>query len=169
MYIPKGQWYNFWTRETLEGGKEEWVDADIDEIPMFVRAGSIIPRYPVMQYVGEKKIEFLTLDVYYTIGSDKSIVYEDAADGYDYKKGRFSLRNLKFKGTKKEMVISQYKDGKFTTEYETLRFNFIGLPFEIDYVEVDNAQVSLEDLQYDRDTQTMMVHKEFSEFHVVGK
>jgi alpha-glucosidase len=76
---------------------------------------------------------------------------------------------LKFKGTKKEMVISQYKDGKFTTEYETLRFNFIGLPFEIDYVEVDNAQVSLEDLQYDRDTQTMMVNKEFSEFHVVGK
>jgi len=169
MYIPRGEWYDFWTREIITGGREEWVDADIDQIPLFVKAGSIIPRYPVMQYVGEKQIEFLTLDVYYTMGSDKSIVYEDASDGYDYKKGRFSLRNLKFKGTKNEMVISQYKDGKYITEYETLRFNFIGLPFEIDHVEVDNVRIPLEDLQYDQATQTMLVNKEFSEFHVVGK
>ena len=169
MYIPRGEWYNFWTRETIIGGKETWVDADIDEIPLFVKTGSIIPRYPVMQYVGEKKIEFLTLDVYYTVGKEKSIVYEDASDGYDYKKGRFSLRNLTFKGKENEMIISQYKDGKYTTEYETLRFNFIGLPFEIDYVEVDNVVVSLEKLKYDIESQTMYVPKNFNEFHVVGK
>ncbi len=169
MYIPRGEWYNFWTRETVTGGKETWVDADIDEIPLFVKSGSIIPRYPVQQYVGEKKIEFLTLDVYYTIGNDKSVIYEDANDGYDYKKGRFSLRNLKFKGKEKEMVISQYKDGKFITEYETLRFNFIGLPFDIDFVEVDNVKISFDDLQYDLKTQTMYVDKNFSELHVVGK
>ncbi len=169
MYIPRGAWYNFWTREIVEGGSETWVDADIDEIPLFVKAGSIIPRYPVMQYVGEKQIEFLTLDVYYTIGSDKSIIYEDATDGYDYKKGRFSLRNLMFKGKEKEMVISQFKDGKYTTEYETLRFNFIGLPFEIDYVEVDNVKISFEELNYDKDTQTMYVDKNFVQIHLVGK
>lgn len=169
MYIPRGEWYNFWTRETITGGKEAWVDADIDEIPLFVKAGAIIPRYPVMQYVGEKKIEFLTLDVYYTQGKDKSIVYEDANDGYDYKKGRFSLRNLSFKGKENEIVISQYKDGKYITEYETLRFNFIGLPFEIDYVEVDNVKIPLTDLQYDVQTQTMYVNKEFNELHIVGK
>jgi len=169
MYIPRGEWYNFWTRETITGGKEAWVDADIDEIPLFVKAGSIIPRYPVMQYVGEKKIEFLTLDVYYTIGKEKSVVYEDAADGYDYKKGRFSLRNLNFKGKEKEIIISQYKDGKYAAEYETLRFNFIGLPFEINYVEVDNVKVSLEDLKYDQKTETLYVDKNFAELHIVGK
>ncbi|MDP5078586.1 MAG: DUF5110 domain-containing protein, partial [Nonlabens sp.] len=169
MYIPRGDWYNFWTRETIAGGVESWVDADIDEIPLFVKAGAIIPRYPVMQYVGEKPIEFLTLDVYYTIGKEKSIIYEDATDGYDYKKGRFSLRNLMFKGKEKEMVISQYKDGKYITDYETLRFNFIGLPFEIDFVEVDNVKMSFEELQYDVATQTMYVDKNFVEFHVVGK
>ncbi|QJP34392.1 glycoside hydrolase family 31 protein [Nonlabens sp. Ci31] len=169
MYIPRGEWYNFWTRETITGGKEAWVDADIDEIPLFVKAGSIIPRYPVMQYVGEKKIEFLTLDVYYTIGKEKSVVYEDAADGYDYKKGRFSLRNLSFKGKEKEIIISQYKDGKYAAEYETLRFNFIGLPFEINYVEVDNVKVSLEDLKYDQKTETLYVDKNFAELHIVGK
>jgi alpha-glucosidase len=169
MYIPRGEWYNFWTRETITGGKEAWVDADIDEIPLFVKAGSIIPRYPVMQYVGEKKIEFLTLDVYYTIGKEKSVVYEDAADGYDYKKGRFSLRNLSFKGKEKEIIISQYKDGKYAAEYETLRFNFIGLPFEINYIEVDNVKVSLEDLKYDQKTETLYVDKNFAELHIVGK
>lgn len=86
MYIPRGEWYNFWTRETISGGKEAWVDADIDEILLFVKSGSIIPCYPVMQYVGEKKIEFLTLDVYYTFGKDKFIDYEYAVDGYDYQK-----------------------------------------------------------------------------------
>ncbi|WP_124981123.1 glycoside hydrolase family 31 protein [Nonlabens xiamenensis] len=169
MYIPRGDWYNYWTRKTITGGKEAWVDADIDEIPLFVKTGSIIPRYPVMQYVGEKPIEFLTLDVYYKIGTEKSIVYEDANDGYDYKKGRFSLRNLQFRGSEKEMVISQYKDGKFTTEYETLRFNFIGLPFEIDFVEVDNKKISLEELRYDQATETMYINKNFTELHVVGK
>ncbi|MGJ8685378.1 MAG: glycoside hydrolase family 31 protein [Nonlabens sp.] len=169
MYIPRGEWYNFWTRETISGGKEAWVDADIDEIPLFVKAGAIIPRYPVMQYVGEKKIEFLTLDVFYTQGKEKSVVYEDANDGYDYKKGRFSLRNLTFKGSENEMVISQYKDGKFITEYETLRFNFIGLPFEIDFVEVDNKKLTFEELKYDLKTQTMYIDKNFVELHIVGK
>jgi alpha-glucosidase len=169
MYIPRGEWYNFWTRETITGGKEAWVDADIDEIPLFVKSGAIIPRYPVMQYVGEKKIEFLTLDVYYTIGKEKSIVYEDAADGYDYKKGRFSLRNLSFKGKEKEIIISQYKDGKYMTEYETLRFNFIGLPFKIKYIEVDNVKISFKDLNYDQKTQTMYLDKNFAELHIVGK
>ncbi|WP_213521458.1 glycoside hydrolase family 31 protein [Nonlabens sp.] len=168
MYIPRGEWCNFWTRETITGGKEAWVDADIDEIPLFVKTGSIIPRYPVMQYVGEKKIDFLTLDVYYTIGTEKSIVYEDAADGYDYKKGRFSLRNLSFKGKEKEVIISQYKDGKYATEYETLRFNFIGLPFEINYIEVDNVKVSFKELKYDPKTQTLYVDKNFGELHIVG-
>jgi alpha-glucosidase len=122
-----------------------------------------------MQYVGEKKIEFLTLDVYYTIGKEESFVYEDAADGYDYKKGRFSLRNLNFKGKENEIIISQYKDGKYATEYETLRFNFIGLPFKINYVEVDNVKVSLKDLKYDQKTETLYVDKNFVEMHIVGK
>jgi alpha-glucosidase len=169
MYIPRGEWYNFWTRETITGGKEAWVDADIDEIPLFVKSGSIIPRYPVQQYVGEKKIEFLTLDVFYTVGTDKSVIYEDANDGYDYKKGRFSLRNFKFKGKEKEMIISQYKDGKYITEYETLRFNFIGLPFTIAYVEVDNIKIPLKELKYNKKTQTMDIDKNFNELHVVGK
>ncbi len=169
MYIPRGQWYNFWTKEIVQGGQECWVDADIEQLPLFVKSGSIIPRYPVMQYVGEKKIEHLTLDVYYKAGKDKSVIYEDAKDGYDYRKGRFSLRNLTFSGQEKELIISQFKDGKYITEYGTLKFNFVGLPFEIDFVEVDNKKIPLDDLKYDVKNQTFFVDKNFSELHIVGK
>jgi alpha-glucosidase len=50
-----------------------------------------------------------------------------------------------------------------------LRFNFIGLPFEINYIEVDNVKVSLEDLKYDQKTETLYVDKNFAELHIVGK
>jgi alpha-glucosidase len=47
---------------------------------------AIIPKYPVQQYVGELEFDELTLDLYYKEGKEKSVVYEDAQDGYDYKK-----------------------------------------------------------------------------------
>jgi len=55
------------------------------------------------------------------------------------------------------------------TEYETLRFNFIGLPFKIKYIEVDNVKISFKDLNYDQKTQTMYLDKNFAELHIVGK
>jgi len=69
-------------------------------MPVFVKAGAIIPKYPIQQYVGEKTIEELTLDVYYKNGKEDSDLYEDADDGYDYTKGRYSLKklNLQIKG-----------------------------------------------------------------------
>jgi alpha-glucosidase len=123
------------------------VVADIDKIPIFIKSGAIIPKYPVQQYVGEKKIDQLILNVYYLEGSEQSTVYEDAQDGYDYKKGEYSLRNLKLTGRPKELIIQQFKDGSFTTSYETLKFNFIGLPFKISKIQVDNEPVALKDVR----------------------
>lgn len=169
MYIPRGTWYNYWTKEVVSGGREAWVDADVDTIPMFIKAGAIIPRYPVQQYVGEKKLEYLSLDVYLMEGKEQSLVYEDANDGYDYRKGRYSLRTLKLTGKKKEVVISQHKDGKFVTEYETLSFNFIGLDFAVAKVEIDHEEKSLEEIQFDNKTKTLQVSKEFNHLRIVGK
>ena len=105
MYIPRGKWYNYWTHEVVEGGKEQWVDADIDSIPLFVKEGAIIPKYPVQQYVGEKTFDELELEVYYKEGKERSTLYEDAHDGYDYKKGRYSYRTFKLTGKPNELII----------------------------------------------------------------
>lgn len=166
MYFPRGVWYNFWDNEMVEGGEEKWVDADIDSMPIFIKEGAIIPKYPVQQYIGEKIIEQLKLDVYFKFGKESSEVYEDAHDGYDYKKGRYSLRNFNLVGKKNSLTIQQFKSGKFETSYDTFAIKIHGLPFKIDKVEVDNEEIDISKINGDV---ALVVSKEFTEIHIIGK
>ncbi|NER08968.1 alpha-glucosidase [Muriicola jejuensis] len=168
MYIPRGRWYDYWTNETLEGGTEKWVDADIDKIPIFIKEGAIIPKYPVQQYVGELKIEELQLDVYFKNGIENSMIYEDAQDGYDYVKGEYSLRNFKLIGKEKELILQQFKDGNYITSYETFKLNLMGLPFKIKSIQIDNEAIALKDVKMNGNN-TIHVTKEFSVLHILGK
>ncbi|WP_297795159.1 glycoside hydrolase family 31 protein [uncultured Eudoraea sp.] len=168
MYIPKGKWHNYWSGEVIEGGMEKWVDADIDKIPIFIKEGAIIPKYPVQQYVGEKEIEELILEVYFKYGIEKSAVYEDAQDGYDYTKGSYSLRNFKLNGKENELIIQQFKNGTFTTSYNTFKLNLIDLPFKIKEIEIDNEIVPLKEVKLNG-SNTIHVTKEFTELHIIGK
>ncbi|MBZ9651154.1 glycoside hydrolase family 31 protein [Psychroflexus montanilacus] len=168
MYIPIGQWYNFWTNELLTGGKETWVDADIDSMPIFIKAGAIIPRYPVQQYTGEKSIDELRLNLYFKNGMETSEVFEDAEDGYDYKKGRFSLRSFKLTGKSNDLIIQQHKSGSYQTQYNDFKINLNGLPFEIKSIEIDNVEVGFEDVHFDKDNNSIKVSKEFTEVHISG-
>ncbi|WP_372974860.1 glycoside hydrolase family 31 protein [Muriicola sp.] len=168
MYIPRGRWYDYWTNETLVGGTEKWVDADIDKIPIFIKEGAIIPKYPVQQYVGELKLEELQLDVYYKNGIESSMIYEDAEDGYDYVKGEYSLRNFKLIGKEKELILQQFKDGNYVTSYETFKLNLMGLPFKIKSIQLDNEAIALKDVKMNG-SNTLHVTKEFSVLHILGK
>ncbi|NNF73836.1 MAG: DUF4968 domain-containing protein [Flavobacteriaceae bacterium] len=168
MYVPRGHWYNFWTDEIVEGGKEKWVDAEIDSMPLFVKEGAIIPKYPVQQYVGEKKINQVILDVYYKNGKEVSEFYDDAHDGFDYVKGRFSERTFKLSGKKKELIIQQHKEGKFITEYDSFELKFHGLPFKITKVQLDNEEIDLSLMKVNGNS-SMTVDKNFTHLHIFGK
>ena len=169
MYIPRGNWYNYWTREYTTGGLEKWVDAEFDTIPIFVKEGAIIPKYPVQQYVGEKKIEQLKLEVYYIKAKkEKSVVYEDAQDGYNHTKGRYCLRTFYLTGKENEVIIQQHKDGGYVTDYETIKIEFIGVPFEVKEIEIDNVIVTLESVEYNESEKSIVVPKDFHELHIVG-
>ena len=168
MYIPRGKWYDFWTKELVTGGKEKWVAASLDRIPVFVKAGAIIPKYPVQQYVGEKNIEELLLDVYYKRGEETSEVYEDANNGFDYKKGTYSLQNFKLTGKDKSLTIQLFKDGSYETEYQNVKFNFFGLPFEINKIMIDNEELSLTYLN-DTNQNSLLIDKNFTLLHIIGK
>lgn len=167
MYIPRGSWYNFWTDEYVEGGKEKWVDAEIDSMPMFIKEGAIIPKFPVQQYVGEIEIEELALEVYYKLGKEVSELYDDAHDGYDYTKGRYSFRTFKLTGKANELIIQQHKEGKYEASYKTFKLNLHGLPFEIKEIQIDNEIISLEHLIVNG-TVSMVIDKKFSEIHLIG-
>lgn len=167
MFLPRGNWYNHWTNEFLKGGKELWVDADIDSMPIFIKEGAIIPKYPVQQYVGEKTIEQVTLEVYYKEGKEESLLFDDAHDGYDYTKGRYSLRTFKLNGKSNELIIQQHKEGKYVTSYETFMMKFHGLPFKIKTVQLDNVEIPFSEIKLNGDN-TMVIDKNFSQLHIIG-
>lgn len=167
MYLPKGRWFNYWTDKKVKGGKEKWVDADIDCIPLFVKEGAIIPKYPIQQYVDEKVIKEVVLDVYFKEGKEVSELFDDAHDGYDYTKGRYSLRTFKLTGKPNELIIQQHKEGKYSTAYETFKLIFHGLPFEIDKIQLDNVEIPLSELKVNGDA-TMVIEKNFAQLHIIG-
>ncbi|MGC1473334.1 MAG: glycoside hydrolase family 31 protein [Psychroserpens sp.] len=167
MYIPKGRWYDFWSDSTIKGGRELWVDADLDSMPIFVKEGAIIPKYPIQQYVGEKKIDSVVLDVYYKKGKEQSELFDDAHDGYDYTKGRYSLRTFKLTGKPQELIVQQHKEGKFNAEYETFELRIHGLPFTINEIQVDNVIIPLKRITTNG-MSTMTINKEFTELHLIG-
>ncbi|WP_149303613.1 glycoside hydrolase family 31 protein [Pareuzebyella sediminis] len=167
MYIPRGDWYDYWSDEIVEGGKEKWVEADIDKMPLFIKAGAIIPKYPVQQYVGEKEITELVLEVYYKKGSENSMVYEDGQDGYAYENGKYSLRNFKLLGKDNELTVQQFKDGSFITTYDTFKISLRGLPFKIERIFVDNEKVEINDIKLNGNN-IFQLSKDFTQLRITG-
>lgn len=168
MYIPRGNWYNYWTNERFKGGKELWVDADIESMPIFIKEGAIIPKYPIQQYVDELDFDEVTLDVYFKEGKEVSTLFDDANDGYDYTKGRYSLRTFKLSGKQNELIIQQHKEGKYTTKYKAFNLNIYGLPFKVKEIQVDNEVIDIKRLMVDKHS-NIIIDKDFSELHIIGK
>jgi alpha-glucosidase/alpha-D-xyloside xylohydrolase len=88
IYLPRGDWYDFWSNEKLKGGEEISREVDLGTIPLFVRAGSILPIGPIKQYVSEKADEPLSVTVY--PGRDVSfLLYEDDGTSFNYRQGEW--------------------------------------------------------------------------------
>lgn len=167
VYIPVGNWYNYWTGEVVSGKKEMWVATEYDQIPLFVKEGAVIPKYPVQQFVGEKEISEVSLEVYFKVGKEQSFLYEDAQDGYDYNKGRFSLQSFTFLGKENQLILQRHKEGKFENTNATFRIKLHGVPFRIKSVYIDNERREIETLNFDGDSFT--IESGFSEVHITGE
>jgi len=166
MYLPKGNWYNYWTGELTPGKRELWVRTAYDEIPLFIKEGAIIPKYPLQQYVDEVELNEITLDVYYKLGKEKSYLYEDSHDGYDYNKGRYSVSTFSLNGRENQLIFQQHKEGKFELPYSKFRINLHGLPFEIQSVYIDNERATH---VLSEDGKSLVVDRDFTEVHITGK
>jgi len=142
VYLPKGKWYNFWTLEVLTGESEHSILTPLDHMPLFVRAGSVIPEYPVMQYVGEKEVEEVLLNVYFADYEVNSFLYEDHGDTFAYEQDIYSEKKFSVKGSATSLVIEQSRTGLYTPNYELYKYNVVGLPFKVSKVTVDDKEVT---------------------------
>ena len=109
-YLPAGDWYDFWTNEKVAGGKEVEKACPLDILPLYVRAGSIVPMGPVMQYATEKPDAPYEIRIY--PGADASFtIYEDDGETYNYEQGQFATIELKWDDAARTLTISDRKGG----------------------------------------------------------
>jgi alpha-D-xyloside xylohydrolase len=112
VYLPKpGDWYDFWTGKQESGGNRVTAAAPIETIPLFVRAGTILPLGPVMQYVSEKPADPIELRVYRGWNGTFTL-YEDEGHNYNYEKGELATIPLIWNEAAGTLTIGARK-GKF--------------------------------------------------------
>jgi alpha-D-xyloside xylohydrolase len=134
-YLPKGAlWYDFWTNKTYKGGQNITFETSFDRVPMFIRAGSILPLGPEMQYVGEKAWDNLEIRVYPGADGDFTL-YEDEGDGYNYEKGIYTTITFHWNNKSRTLTIGNRK-GEYPGMLKTRRFTIVlpdGTTTTIDY------------------------------------
>lgn len=122
VYLPKNtEWYDFWTGEKISGGQKINKPAPIDLIPLFIKAGSVLPIGPDVQYAAEKKWDELEIRVYPGADGDFTL-YEDENDNYNYEQNKFSEIKFHWNDKAKRLEIAD-RVGSFEGMLHQRRFN----------------------------------------------
>ena len=124
VYLPNStKWTNFWTGESYMGGKDTEIAAPEDQIPLLIRAGSIVPMGPDMQYANEKPADPIELRIYG--GADGSFtLYEDEGDNYHYEEGAYATIPIQWDEAGKTLTIGARK-GEFQGMLKERTFNVV--------------------------------------------
>jgi alpha-glucosidase (family GH31 glycosyl hydrolase) len=105
VYLPRGVWYDFWTHEKLEGGRDIIRSVDMETIPLYLRSGTILPLGPAKQYAAEQVDQPLVICIY--PGADASfLLYEDDGCSFDYRKGEWMGMSLNWNDTQRTLTLS---------------------------------------------------------------
>ena len=124
VYLPEGnKWFNFWTGESLNGGQTIDAAAPIDVMPLYVKAGSIVPMGPNIEYATENPGGAIELRIYPGANGEFK-VYEDENDNYNYEKGKSATFSIKWNDKSGTLTISDQK-GDFPGMVKKRRFNLV--------------------------------------------
>jgi alpha-glucosidase len=120
VYLPEGRWYDWWSGEAFEGQAHILAHAPLERMPLYVRAGSIIPMAPVMQYVDERPLDQLTLRIWK--GTGEFTLYEDDGHTFEYKTGAFSTTTYRVRSEGQQTIVEiGEREGSFApTQRETV-------------------------------------------------
>ncbi|MGQ1891660.1 TIM-barrel domain-containing protein [Thermophagus sp. OGC60D27] len=124
VYLPETtSWYDFWTGKHFNGGQTINANAPMDQIPLFVKAGSIVPMDKISQHTGESNADSLEIRIYQ--GADGSFsLYEDEGDNYNYENGKFSVVPFEYNEQNQTLVIGD-REGQYPGYLKTRVFNIV--------------------------------------------
>jgi len=105
VYLPEGvEWIDFWTGKALQGGTTVRAPAPVERIPLYAKAGAILPLGPAMEWSDQKPCDPIELRIY--PGADGFLsLYEDSGDGYDYEKGAHAVIPISWKEAGRKLTI----------------------------------------------------------------
>jgi alpha-D-xyloside xylohydrolase len=124
VYLPAAAaWYDFWTGATVQGSQEIEADAPLDRVPLFVRAGSILPMGPEIEFAAQNPEGPIELRIYR--GADgKFDLYEDEGDSYDYEKGEHSVIPIRWDETSGVLTLGK-REGVFPGMVQQRTFRLV--------------------------------------------
>jgi alpha-D-xyloside xylohydrolase len=124
VYLPESpQWYDFWTGATTRGGQDVDADAPLDRLPLYIRAGSILPMGPEIEYAAQNPGGPIELRVY--PGANGSFaLYEDAGDSYDYQSGAHSVIPIRWDDASHSLTLGA-RAGSFPEMVAERKFRIV--------------------------------------------
>jgi alpha-D-xyloside xylohydrolase len=123
LYLPQATWHDFWTGERIPGGGFITAQAPLETLPLYVRAGSILPMGPFVQYTSEKPADPIELRIYPGADGDFTL-YEDDGETYSYEKGAYSTIGMHWDDAKRTLTIGERK-GDYPGILQRRTFNII--------------------------------------------
>jgi alpha-D-xyloside xylohydrolase len=132
-WLPAGaDWYDFWTAEKFSGGNKVSRQTPLDIMPLYVKAGAVIPVGPAVQYAEEKKWDNLEIKVY-PGANGKFVLYEDEHDNYNYERGVYSTITFAWDDAKKTLTISD-RNGSFPGMLNERKFTIVNVTSQVNKV-----------------------------------
>ena len=123
LYLPRAKWYHFWNGVSFEGGRAISASAPLEQLPLYVRAGSILPLGPDIEYADQKAADPIELRVYRGANGDFAI-YEDEDDNYNYETGKYATIPIHWDETQQRLTIGVRK-GDFPGMLATRTFRVV--------------------------------------------
>ncbi|MBI2729368.1 MAG: DUF5110 domain-containing protein [Sphingobacteriales bacterium] len=144
VYLPKGEWYDFFSDELVEGEQEIQKETPIYQIPVFAKSSSIIPMQSLVQSTKDKPSDTLFIHIYNGKEKNQFAYYEDAGDGFEYKKGVYCKKLIEFSPAEKKIIIGK-QEGSFSSGFTKLKIILNGFSKELKHVSFLNEKIEIVD------------------------
>ncbi|OAV45545.1 TIM-barrel domain-containing protein [Lewinella sp. 4G2] len=142
VYLPQGEWYDFWTGQRHAGKQKMKVKVKADRIPIFVRAGAVLPTFDIVQSTAEtQSLNSVELSIF-AADAGTSVLYWDAGDGYGHEAGQFAERTYSITKNKNKLTLQQSAAGNFNPSFQVAELRFIGLTAPPRKITVDGRKIT---------------------------
>jgi alpha-glucosidase len=126
VYLPEGTWYDWWTGDRYDGPTHILAAAPLERMPLYVKAGAIIPMQPVMQFVDQRPIDELRLRIW--SGTGELTLYEDDGHSFAYRQGASSLTRYRVHTSDNQTTVQiQAREGNWTPPDRTVIVELVGI------------------------------------------